>query len=114
MSGATTTQGTGPGAAWNNKGPGNGRNMYVPSVNPHIVAAGTVTLAAGAATVTFPNALTGSETGYVVMLTPEAANVASVSSKDDTGGNFASFDIAGTGTDDVMWMVVKAGFGLDI
>lgn len=113
MSGATTTQGTGPGAAWNNKGPGNGRNMYVPSVNPHIVAAGTATLSGGAATVTFPNALTGSETGYVVMLTSETANLSSVSAKTDSSGNFASFAIAGNGTDDVMWMVVKAGFGLD-
>ena len=114
MSGATTTQGTGPGAAWNNKGPGNGRNMYVPSVNPHIVAAGTAVLSGGTATVTFPNALTGSETGYVVMLTPEAGNLAYVSAKTDSSGNFASFTITGNTTNHVMWMVVKAGFGLDV
>lgn len=114
MSGATTTQGTGPGAAWNNKGPGNGRNMYVPSVNPHIVAAGTATLSAGVATVTFPNALTGSETGYIVMLTSETSNSAYVSAKTDSSSNFASFTITGTGTDDIMWMVAKAGFGLEI
>lgn len=113
MSGATTTQGVGPGAARNQKGPGNGRNYWVPSVSPHIIAAGTATLAAGAATVTFPNALTGSESGYVVMLTSETANLSSVSAKTDNGdGNFASFDIAGNATDDVMWMVVKAGFGV--
>ena len=74
MSGATTTQGVGPGAARNQKGPGNGRNYWVPSVSPHIIAAGSVDLVGGAATVTMPNALTGSESGYVVMLTPEAAN----------------------------------------
>ena len=116
MSGATTTQGTGPGAAHGGiKGPGNGRNFWVPSINPHVVAAGTVTLASGAATVTFPNALTGSESGYVVMLTAESANNVGISGKtDDTAsGNFESFDVTGTSTDDVMWMVIKAGWGLE-
>jgi len=113
MSGATTTQGTGPGAAAGQKGPGNGRNYFVPQVNPHVVAAGTVALVGGVATITFPNALLGSETGYVVMVTAESTNNVGISSKDDNGdGNFESFDIAGTGTDSVMWMVVKAGFGL--
>lgn len=116
MSGATTTQGAGPGAARNLKGPGNGRNYFVPQVNPHVVAAGTATLDSGVATVTFPNELTGSESNYVVMATAESSNNVGVSAKtDDTSsGNFESFDLTGSGTDDVMWMVVKAGFGLEI
>ena len=108
--GATSVTGVGPGAADGNKGPGNGRDQFVPLLTPHVVAAGTVVLAAGAATVTFPTPLDGSETNYAVMLTPEATNLASVSAKtDDSDGDFASFAIAGTGTDHVMWSVIKTG-----
>lgn len=114
--GATSVTGvSGAGMAYNQKGPGNLRNQNVPQICPHVVAAGEVTLAAGAATVTFPAALSGSESGYVVMLTPRAANLASVSAKtDDADSNFASFAIAGNGTDEVGWMVVKIGWGLDV
>jgi hypothetical protein len=108
--GATSVTGVGPGAADGNKGPGNGRDQFVPLLTPHVVAAGTVALVAGAATVTFPTALDGSETGYAVILTPEATNLASVSAKtDNSDGDFESFAIAGTGTDSVMWAVVKTG-----
>ena len=115
--GATSVTGvSGPGAAYPGiKGPGNNRNFHVPQICPHVVAAGEVALVAGAATVTFPAPLAGSETGYVVMLTPVAANLTTVSAKTDDGdGNFASFAIAGTGTDTVGYMVVKAGLGLDV
>ena len=108
--GATSVTGVGPGAADGNKGPGNGRDQFVPLLTPHVVAAGTAVLAAGAATVTFPSALSGSETGYSVMLTPEAANLASVSAKtDNSDSDFESFAIAGTATDSVMWSVIKTG-----
>lgn len=112
--GATSVTGVGPGSADAGvKGPGNGRNHYVPMVTPHIIAAGTVALTAGAATVTFPSALSGSESGYSVMLTTDNA-VAGVGAKtDDADGNFASFDLAGTAADSVMWMVVNAGYGLN-
>ena len=76
-------------------------------IGPHVHAAGAVDLVGGAATVTFPQPLSGSEAGYVVMLTTDSA-VASVSAKTDDGdGNFASFDIAGTGTDNVMYVVIN-------
>ena len=112
--GATSVTGVGPGSADAGvKGPGNGRSHYVPMATPHVVAAGSGVLAGGALTVTFPSALSGSESGYVVMLTTDSA-VAGVGAKTDDGdGNFASFDITGTGTDAVMWMVVNAGYGLD-
>lgn len=110
--GATSVTGVGPGSSEGlHKGPGNGRNLFVPLQTPHVVCAGTVVLSAGAATVTFPTPLGGSETGYVVMLTPEASNLAHVSAKtDDSDGNFASFSITGNTTNHVMWMVVKAGW----
>jgi hypothetical protein len=108
--GATSVTGVGPGSAEAGvKGPGNGRNIYVPQVSPHVLAAGSGVLAGGALTVTFPSALAGSESGYVVMLTTDAAVAAVAAKTDDADGNFASFDIAGTGTDSVMWMVVNAG-----
>jgi len=82
-------------------------------IGPRIQAAGTVVLAAGVATITFPQPLSGSEANYVVMLTPEtaagAAHEVSVSAKtDDADGNFASFAIAGAGAaDSVMWAVIN-------
>jgi len=117
--GASSVTGVGQGRANHQKGPGNGRNYFVPSVNPHVVAAGTLDTAV-TTTVTFPNALTGSETGYAVILTTEAAAAAGrsavVSAKtDDASGNFESFTVAVENAgDDVMWMVVNSGYGLEV
>lgn len=116
---ATSVTGVGRGMAGNLKGPGNGRNYFVPQVTPHVVAAGQVTLATNVATVTFPAPLEGSETNYVVMLTVSAAAGAghevAVSAKTDSGGNFVSFAIQGAGaSDNVMWAVMKAGWGLGV
>jgi len=112
--GATSVTGVGVGASHAGvKGPGNGRNFYVPQLTPHIVIADTVTLSSGALTVTFPNELSGSETGYVIFATAESSNAVGVSAKTDTTGNFSSFDLTGTSTDEVMYMVAKKGFGLD-
>jgi hypothetical protein len=112
--GATSVTGVGQGMATNQKGPGNGRNYFVPQVNPHVVAAGTAVLVGGAKTITFPSALSDSETEYAVLLTSETANAAYVSAKTDSSSQFASFTITGTGTDNIMWMVVKNGYGLDV
>ena len=114
--GATSVTGTGQGAAYPGiKGPGNERNFHVPQICPHVVAAGEVALTDGAATVSLPSPLVGGEAAHVVMLTPRAANLASVSAKtDDADGNMASFAIAGTGTDTVGYMVVTAGLGLNV
>lgn len=113
--GATSVTGKGIGASYSGaKGPGNGRNFFVPQITPHVIASGTVTLASNTATVTFPAALSGSETNYVVMVTPEANTHAYVSAKTDSGGNFVSFAITGGSTDDVMWCVMNTGYGLDV
>ena len=113
--GATSVTGVGPGAAEGNKGPGNGRDQFVPLLTPHVVAAGTVTMAGETATVTFPTPLTGSETGYVVIATVEAnagaAHEIAISAKtDNADDDFASFTVVGVGsTDDVMWSVLTTG-----
>lgn len=107
--GATSVTGVGPGDAFPGiKGPGNERNIYVPLLTPHVVAAGRVTLSGGAATVTFPEPLAGSNTNYVVMTTSLGTGNDAVSTMtNNSDGNFASFAISGTGTDDVMWSVVS-------
>jgi len=107
--GATSVTGAGLGAAGSSKGPHNGRDYFVPKSTPHVVSAGNVTLSGGAATVTFPTPLTGSKTLYGVLLTPSSANAAGVTTKTDVSGNFASFVIAGTGTNSVDWAVVSLG-----
>ena len=112
--GATSQTGTGAGASFSGqKGPGNGRNVYVPMVSPHVVAAGSVALSGGTATVTFPTPLAGGKAKYVVMTTGETAATTNVTTKTDNGDDeFASFVITGTGTATVQWMVVTRGFGL--
>ena len=78
-------------------------------IGPRVVMAGEVALVAGAATVTFPQSLDESESEYVVMLCNNGnTNLATVGAKTDDGdGLFASFTIAGAGTDDIMWAVIK-------
>lgn len=82
-------------------------------LGPRVVSAGTVTLASGVATVTFPQPLDGSETNYVVMLTAEADDAPSVSAKNDNSdSNFYSFSItdgSGSNSSDVMWAVIYIG-----
>ena len=108
--GASSVTGKGLGAADHGvKGPHNGRNHFLASISPHVVAAGSVALATGAATVTFPAALENGKANYVVMATALSANGASVSSMTNVSGQFASFDLAGTGTDTVMWVVCTVG-----
>lgn len=109
--GATSVTGKGKGAGYANKGPHNGRDVYVPLLSPHVVAAGFVTLSGGVATVTLPTALTGSNAGYGVILTPQAATttVARVTSKtNDADGNFSAFAVAGDNIAHA-WVIVKTG-----
>lgn len=75
-------------------------------IGSHIIAAGSATLSSGAATVTFPKPLTGSNTGYKIFV-QSTASYARSDAATDSGGNFVSFTLAGTGTDVVNWFVVK-------
>ncbi len=113
--GATTVTGAGVGAAHGGvKGPGNGRNLFVPQITPHIVIANTATLAAGTATVTFPSVLAGGAAGHVIMLTPPTGNVASYGTlTDDADGNFESFIITGDSTDVIHYAIMSVGLGLN-
>jgi hypothetical protein len=108
--GATSVTGKGKGAA-NHKGPKNNRDVYVPLLSPHVVSAGHVTVSGGATTVTFPSPLTGSNTGYAVVVTAQAATttVVKVTTKtNNSDGNFASFVVTG---DNIAYsyIVVKTG-----
>lgn len=81
---------------------------------PVIVAAGSVALVGGAATVTFPEVLPDSKSEYIVVLQSRTANRAYSTTRNDSDSKFASFVIAGTGTDTVDWVVIKSGWRLDI
>jgi len=112
--GATSVTGVGPGDAFPGiKGPNNNRNVFVPLLSPHVVAAGIVSTATNAATVTFPEALSGDKDTYVVMLTADnttaaAHGVTAHTKANDSDGNFASFAIRSeAATETVMWMVVS-------
>lgn len=111
--GSQNTQGTGQGAAYpGQKGPGNGRNVFVPTSSAHVVAAGRVTLSSGTATVTFPTPLSGANTKYSVQLTPHSATttVPRVTTlTDNSDSNFASFVITGNGTDSIGYAVILNG-----
>jgi len=78
-------------------------------IGPRVIAAGEIALVGGAATVTFAQPLADSEAVYVVMLTNNGAvNDCTIGAKTDDGdGLFASFTIAGTSTDDIMWAVIS-------
>jgi len=116
--GATSVTGVGKGAAFNNKGPHNGRDQYVPLLSPHVVACGFADLSGTTLTVTFPTALTGSGATsagkYAVMLTNAEANttVPQVTAlTNDSDGNFASFQVTNASGKNVFWMVVTQGHG---
>ena len=109
--GATSVTGVGPGAADGNKGPGNGREQFVPLLTPHVVAAGTAVVPAGlTVTVTFPTVLTASETEYTVIATGETDATCFISAKtDDANSLFASFAITATATQDAGGVVISNG-----
>ncbi|RDJ35549.1 MAG: hypothetical protein DWQ19_12085 [Crenarchaeota archaeon] len=112
--GATSVTGKGQGAAFNNKGPHNGRNVYVPLLSPHIVAAGHATTAGGGTvTVTFPEALPLAAANYVVMLTAADATTTlpRVTTKTDSSSKFASFVITAEGSKSIAWAVMTDGYG---
>lgn len=110
--GATSTQGTGLGAAFGNKGPHNGRDVYVPMLSPHVVAAGLAELTGTTLTVTFPTPLVGGKAKYVVMLTSAEASTtpAQVTTlTDNSDDEFVSFEITNASGKDTFWLVATRG-----
>ena len=117
--GATSVTGQGVGIANEEKGPGNGRNYFVPEATPHVVAAGTATLNGTLISVTFPHVLAESKTAYAVAVTPISiigAGNALYVTKQDMSSLFNSFvihDVAASSIT-VDWAVFKSGLGLEI
>lgn len=112
--GATSVTGKGIGAAYNNKGPHNGRDVYVPLVSPHVVAAGHATTAGGGTvTVTFPTALPNAPTSYAVVVTAADTGATTVGQVTTKSGSttFTSFVITGHASKQYAWVVVSTGYG---
>lgn len=108
--GATSTQGTGIGAAAH-KGPHNGRDTYVPMVSPHVVCAGTVTTAEdGTATVTFPTALSVDHAVLITAVGISSTHCYVVKSIDEDGV-FSGFDLTAENDIDYDWVVINYGYG---
>jgi hypothetical protein len=118
--GATSVTGVGVGVANNQKGPGNNRDYFAPRNGPHVIAAGTVTTALTAATVTLPDHVDLPAANYVVLLTTvdaaAAARGVSVTVKtNNAAGLFTSFTIISEQAAQVVdWVVINMGFGLEV
>jgi hypothetical protein len=108
--GATSVTGVGQGAAWGNKGPHNGRDQYVPLLSPHVVIAGTVTVAGGTTAVVFPAALPGAPTNYAVVATAASGSTAITITKAGST-TFTGFTITGANVAHD-YIVVTAGLGV--
>lgn len=80
-------------------------------IGPRIVAAGTVTLSGGAATVTLP-ALNGTSSQFVVMCTDVTGAHAVSASLVVTAGTSTVITFAGTSTDVLAYTVVKTGLAV--
>jgi len=114
--GASTTQGTGAGAAFPGQtGPGNGRNVFISNNQPHIVAQGFLDgpggIASGLIVVTFGTPLQGSGATYEVILHRELGSgteTVLVSTKtDDSDGNFSGFSVTISGNTDYRMLIYK-------
>lgn len=106
--GATSVTGVGPGSSeGQHKGPGNGRNVFVPLRTPHVVAAGVVTLSSGSLAVSIPVSETDADE-LAVVATSQTNNAATVSSKSISDGRLL-FTLTGTGTDKVAYSVMTVG-----
>ena len=114
---ASYVAGTAPGAgmAKNQRGPGNGRDHFVAKTNPHIVAAGVVTLASNTATIVLGNM--PAATTFAIIATPNTASatIPVVVPTYTSAGTLTKFSItntAGAGTDVISWAVISLGSGM--
>lgn len=123
--GATSVTGVGPGSAEGQaKGPKERNFVGVEKlIGPRVVAAGVDALVGGALSITLPEPLPGFTPASVAGSTPgndyvvlaraaNAVTVTKVESDEDGDTNndhLAGFNLAGTGTDLVDWVVIKVG-----
>jgi hypothetical protein len=99
----------GPGSAEPN-GKGSTRDSMTVDklIGPRVVAAGTVTLSSGTATVTFPQPMPLAASNYIVVTQQfNSSNSTRCTSKTDSSSKFSSFAVAGTSSDVVQWLVIK-------
>lgn len=105
---ATSVTGKGRGAAdGQNKGSDHMTLGVGHLIGPRVVAAGSVALSGGAASVVLPE-LDGSTAEYGVLVT-DATAAAAVSGSLVVATNSTTITLAGTGTHTVCWAVVKLG-----
>jgi hypothetical protein len=114
MAASSVTGISGPGSAENNgmKGPGNGRNQYVPLVSPHVISANTTTLTGGTSLITFPAPYLGDKSKYMVFAQAvggSGTHVNVTQMNNDEMGNFASFQLTGASGTVCNWLVVNRG-----
>lgn len=108
--GATTgNQGSGNGSAMaaGIKGPGNGRNTFVPLVSPHIVAAGVATVSGAGTVVVALASLTGGAELYSVQA--NGPHAVTVTAKTETDDVLTSVTLTGTVADSVDYVVTTVG-----
>jgi hypothetical protein len=110
--GATSVTGRGVGSAESTaKGPKERNFVGVEKlIGPRNMLAVQVTLAAGAATYTFPEVLDGGATDYNVFT--QADNAVTVTKNVDGDGDLESVTLAGVGADVVDLLIVKVGIAI--
>lgn len=111
--GATSVTGKGKGAGYANKGSNSNREIYLPKHSSHVVCAGLAELSGTTLTVTFPTALVGGHSKYVVILTSAEASTtpAQVTTlTNNSAGDFESFQITNASGKDTFWTVMTRGF----
>ena len=105
--GATSVTGVGQGAANLVRGPGNGRNCFVSTLDPHVVFSGTV--AAGNTLVTLPSTVKDLPENLTILL----AGKSYMTGKNlDGNGLVESFDILQAKKQDCDFIVVKNPGGI--
>ena len=114
---ATSTEGTGPGAAFpGQKGPGNNRNIFLSVAgSSNVIATGFMDAVGGigtlAVTATFLDPLEGSGLTHEVILHRSSGSGAEILladiKTDDADGNFVSFTVNIQGDTDYQFMVYR-------
>ncbi len=114
---ATSTEGTGPGAAFpGQKGPGNNRNIFLSIAgSSNVIATGFLDAVGGigteVVTATFIEPLEGSGLSHEVILHRSSGSGAEILladiKTDDADGNFASFTVSVSGDTDYQFMVYR-------
>ena len=109
--GASSVTGVGVGSAEkNNKnGPGNARGSWVPKLSPHILWAGSVALDAGSIEVSVPASAQIPADDLAILITVNSTNLTAVTDKNETDDVVTTFDISGTGSDIVDFILVNKG-----